>query len=92
MAQECFTGYHKVAVTVMGVMGLLFVCLGFPALVFVVLFTKRKKLRAQHIMEKYLFLYHSYRSGRYYWEVFRYFTIFVLVAVRALFIPLSSII
>ena len=83
MSQDCYKGSHLALVLAFGLPGLLFIVLGAPLQVLLLLL----RIRGPQMFEpavsiRYLFLYHSYTDGAYVWEAVRMVYQLVLVLVQ----------
>lgn len=82
MGLQCWEGQHWAAV-VIGAAAVLVYAFGIPLLQFGCLFSNRKRLDDPQVQAKWLFLYHSYKNSRYWWEPMRLLQILALTAVKA---------
>lgn len=85
MTMTCYHGAHMTLTLVLGLPGLLLFVVGPPIWLYLVL----RRIRGPKLYEpasslRYLFLYHSYHHGAYFWEAVRMLYILVLVCVQVL--------
>lgn len=62
----------------------LFLCFGFPAYLFVSLYSNRKQLTSQNVLEKFSFFYKDYSDRTPYWEVLIYMRKAAIAAIAVL--------
>lgn len=67
---KCYSSPHKYIVYFVGVPLMLFVCLGFPIILFVQLYRRRGRLDSPVVILHYGYFFKSYRPQFPYWEVF----------------------
>eukprot|EP00877_Chromochloris_zofingiensis_P002692 jgi/Chrzof1/12423/Cz06g34050.t1 len=69
LEQACWQGYHKPWALVVGVGGVLVLCVAVPAAVALVLWCNRHQLSSPSFRSHFGFLCHNYRPSCYLWEV-----------------------
>ena len=84
MELECFVGKHRALTIVAGVLGIpIFIFLP-PIYIFCRLYWVRGSLLTQPVMDRFLWLYYSYRPTMYWWEVLKMVDTLLWVAALSL--------
>lgn len=71
MMVPCYTGAHLKLAMAVGIIGLPFIVVGVPLMIFSVLYINRKRLGTPRVQRLFLFLYHPYKNGFFWWEAWK---------------------